>query len=206
MAVYGYARISTAKQNLERQVRNIRERYPDAVICQEQFTGTRLDRPEWKKLYRRLQRGDMIVFDSVSRMSRDSDEGFSLYRELFERDIDLVFLKEQHIDTSVFRQAAAQAIPLTGTDVDYILAGVNRYLLALAETQIRIAFEQSEKEVADLRQRTREGIETARRSGKALGRPGGRTYVTKKETCKLNNLDLTVKMSIPSQQTAFGHV
>ena len=71
-------------------------------------------------------------------------------------------------------------IKLTGTDADYILEGVNRYLLALAREQIKIAFNQAEKEVHDLRQRTREGIETARLEGKQIGRKNGTQIVTKK--------------------------
>lgn len=181
MAIYGYARISTQRQNIERQIRNILAEFPSAVIYQDQYTGTRLDRPEWKKLHRKLQHGDIVVFDSVSRMSRNAEEGFELYKELYEQGINLVFLKEPHINTDVFREAARNSVPLTGTDVDYILEGVNRYLLALAEAQIKIAFDQSQKEIDDLHQRTREGIETARRAGRQIGRPGGRTYVTKKE-------------------------
>ena len=119
-------------------------------------------------------------------MSRNAEEGFALYKELYERDISLVFMKEPHINTDVFREAAKNSVPLTGTDVDYILEGINRYLLALAEKQIVIAFEQAQKEVDDLHQRTREGIETARRAGKQIGRPGGKTYVTKKEQASLS--------------------
>ena len=186
MATYGYARISTLKQNIERQIRNITTWYPGAVIYQEKYTGTKMDRPEWRKLYRKLQSGDTIVFDSVSRMSRNAEEGFSLYKELYQRNISLVFIKEPHINTDVFQETAKKSVPLTGTDVDYILEGINRYLLALAEKQIAIAFEQAQKEVDDLHQRTREGIETARRSGKQIGRPGVKTYTTKKELSSLS--------------------
>ena len=147
MAIYGYARISTAKQNIERQIRNITAEYPGAVILQEKYTGTKMDHPEWKRLYRKLESGDTVVYDSVSRMSRNAEEGFGLYKELYERDIALVFIKEPHINT--------------------------------------IAFEQAQKEVDDLHQRTREGIETARRTGKQIGCPGGKTYVTKKEQASL---------------------
>ena len=186
MATYGYARISTAKQNIERQIRNITGAFPGATIFQEKYTGTKMDRPEWRKLYRKLQTGDTVVYDSVSRMSRNAEEGFALYKELYGRNISLVFLKEPHINTDVFRETARNSVPLTGTDVDYILEGINRYLLALAEKQISIAFEQSQKEVDDLHQRTREGIETARQAGKQIGRPGGKTYTTKKEQASLS--------------------
>lgn len=179
--IYGYCRISTQKQSIERQLRNIKAKYPNAVLHQEKFTGTTMDRPEWRRLKRKLRSGDTVVFDSVSRMSRDAQEGIALYRELYDAGVELTFLKEPHIDTNVFRDAVKKSVPLTGTDVDYILEGVNRYLLSLAERQIEIAFEQAEKEVSDLRQRTIEGLETARRNGKTLGRPGGCSYVTKKE-------------------------
>ena len=167
-------------------IRNTAESFLGAVIYQEKFTGTKMDRPEWKKLYRKLQEGDTIIFDSVSRMSRNAEEGFALYKELYGRNISLVFLKEPHINTDVFREAARNSVPLTGTDVDYILEGINRYLLALAEKQIAIAFGQAQKEVDDLHQRTREGIETARRARKQIGRPGGKTYTTKKEQASLS--------------------
>ena len=71
-------------------------------------------------------------------------------------------------------------VALTGTKTDIILNAVNCYLFELAREQIIIAFEQAEKEVADLRQRTKEGIETARLNGKQIGRIPGKTYATKK--------------------------
>lgn len=71
-------------------------------------------------------------------------------------------------------------IPTTGTDIDCILEGINKYLLLLAKEQIRLAFEQSEKEVQDLRQRTKEGMQTARLSGKQIGQASGTKFVTKK--------------------------
>lgn len=81
MSVYGYCRISTAKQSIDRQVRNIMAEYPTAHIVQEAYTGTSILRPEWSKLYRILKKGDTVVFDSVSRMSRNAEEGFSLYED-----------------------------------------------------------------------------------------------------------------------------
>ena len=180
MCVYGYCRISTKQQSIERQIRNIKACYPDAVIVTEIYTGTRQDRPEWNKLYKRVKAGDSIVFDSVSRMSRNAEEGFNLYEELYNKNIELVFLKEPHINTSTYKKALQNNISLTGTNVDYILEGVNKYLMSLAKEQIRIAFEQSEKEVQDLHQRTKEGIETARLNGKQIGQKQGVKLITKK--------------------------
>lgn len=179
--IYGYCRISTSKQSIERQHRNILGAYPTAIIVDEVFTGTKIEgRREFKKLLSKVKKGDSIVFDSVSRMSRNAEEGYKLYEELFNKGIELVFLKEQHINTETYKKALTNNIELTGTSVDYILEGVNKYLLALAKEQIRIAFNQSEKEVIDLQQRTKEGIETARLEGKQIGQIKGTKLITKK--------------------------
>ena len=79
MCMYGYCRISQKKQSIERQIRNIKATYPEAVIIQEANTGTTINRKEWNKLYSKVKAGDTIVFDSVSRMSRNADEGITAY-------------------------------------------------------------------------------------------------------------------------------
>ena len=179
--IYGYCRISTAKQNIERQVRNIKSVYPEAIIVKEVFTGTKFQgRKELDKIIKHVNSGDTIVFDSVSRMSRNAEEGFTLYEELYGRNVSLIFLKEPHINTDTYRMALGSQVNLTGDKVDLILEGINKYLMELAREQIRIAFEQAEKEVTDLQQRTKEGIQTAKLNGKQIGHPEGTHYETKK--------------------------
>lgn len=183
--IYGYCRISTSKQSIERQIRNIKAAYPNAKIIQEAFTGTTINRKEWNKLMKAVKPNDTIVFDSVSRMSRNAFEGFETYEELYNKGINLVFLKEPHINTETYKQALSNNVQLTGDKVDYILEGVNKYLMALAKEQIKLAFEQAEKEVQDLRQRTSEGIQTARLEGKQIGQVKGVKLTTKKSIeCK----------------------
>ncbi len=183
--IYGYARISRPQQSIERQIRNIKKEYPNALILQEAFTGTKMNRPEWNKLYSKVKDEDMIVFDSVSRMSRSADEGIEMYFKLYEKGIQLVFLKEPYIDTLVYAENLRDKIELQGTDEDEIFKGLNNYFRKLAEKQIRIAFEHAEKEVQDLHQRTREGIETARLNGKQVGQqPGRKLYIKKAEPAK----------------------
>ena len=194
--IYGYCRISTPRQNLERQIRNIKEVYPDAMIYQEAYTGTKMDRPKFQMLLRIVKAGDTIVFDEVSRMSRTADEGFELYKALYEKGVELVFLKEPHINTAVYKKALQSQVTLTGDKIDFILQGVNQYLMELAKDQIRIAFEQAELEVVQLRQRTREGIETARQNGKQIGRIAGKTYATRKSE--------EAKEAIRKHSKAFG--
>lgn len=179
--IYSYNRISTSKQSIDRQIRNAKALYPNAIIVEEVFTGTKIyNRPKWNDLIKKVKAGDTIVFDSVSRMSRNAEEGFATYKELFDKGIELVFIKEPHINTETYKKALTGGIELTGTMVDSILEGINKYLLALAEQQIKLAFEQSEKEVKDLQQRTKEGIETARLNGKQIGLEKGTKLTTKK--------------------------
>ena len=179
--IYGYCRISTNKQNIERQIRNILKAYPKAEIWQEIYTGTKTDgRKKFEHLLKTIQSGDVIVFDSVSRMSRNAEIGFQIYQKLFDMGVELVLLKEPHINTSTYKKALSNNIRMTGTKTDIILKAINEYLMELAKEQIILAFEQSEKEVSDLHQRTREGMETARLKGKQIGRKKGTTIATKK--------------------------
>lgn len=113
---------------------------------------------------KRVVQGDTIVFDSVPRMSRNAQEGFEVYEELYGRGVDLVFLKEPHINTETYKTVLENNIKL----------------ISLAKEQIRLAFEQAEIEVKDLQQRTREGIETARLNGKQIGMQPGTKLTTKK--------------------------
>ena len=197
--IYGYCRVSTSKQSITRQERNIIAEYPNAKIYCETYTGTKIiGRKEFKKLVGErtvvdidgeekevlkgglVKPGDKLVFDSVSRMSRDADDGFKIYEELYKKGIELIFLKEPQINTSTYKESLEVSVPLTGTDLDFLLEGLNKYLMALAKKQIKLAFEQSEKEVTDLQERTREGIKTAKNNGKQIGLVKGTKLVTKK--------------------------
>ena len=179
--IFGYCRISTSRQSIERQERNILQAYPAAHIYKEAYTGTKTQgRKELEKILKQAESGDVIVFDSVSRMSRSAAEGVELYMLLLEKGIELVFLKEPHINTATYKQALSKSVPMTGDDVDLILQGVNEYFKRLAAHQIELAFGQAQKEVDDLHQRTAEGIETARRKGKQIGQRKGASLNVKK--------------------------
>ena len=197
MTVYGYCRISTAKQSIERQERNIREYDSNAVILKEAYTGTEDDRPIFTKLMNKVRKGDTIIFDSVSRMSRTAEGGFKMYKVLFDMNVDLVFLKEPHINTCTYRTAISNSINKTGNLIaDVYIEATNKVLMMLAEEQIRLAFEQAEKEVQDLRQRTREGIVTAKLNGKIVGRKTGAKIITKKcKECKMKILEYSKKFN-----------
>ncbi len=181
MEIYGYCRISTKKQSIQRQIDNIKAYNENATILEEQFTGTKIEgRKIFNKLISKIKEGDTIIFDSVSRMSRNAEEGFKLYKDLYDKGVNLVFLKEQHINTDTYKKALETNISMTNTNIDFILEGINKFLMSLAEEQIKIAFDQSEKEVKDLQQRTKEGLRVAKANGKQIGRKEGDKLVTKK--------------------------
>lgn len=177
--IYGYARISTMKQSIQRQIDNIKSRYPDAYIISEAFTGTKIERPEFSKLLKNIHPGDTIIFDEVSRMSRNADEGFKLYRELYEKGVNLVFLKEPQINTSVFRDTAQLAT--VGNDIaDIYIDATNKVLMLLAEKQIKIAFDTAQAEVDFLHKRTSEGMTASGAGAKIRAAKLGKTVETKK--------------------------
>lgn len=114
--------------------------------------------------------------------------GCELYEDLFKRDISIEFLKEPHINTEVYKEALNNQIKIkleTGnkaTDelMNTIIEALNKYTIELAKEQIKIVFDQAQKELEDLHIRTSEGMETAKRNGKRVGTPKGAKLTTKK--------------------------
>ena len=191
--IYAYCRVSTRHQRIARQITNITELYPTATIIREFYTGTKQDRPNWNKLMGVIKKGDTIVFDSVSRMSRNATEGYKDYKSLYEAGINLIFLNEPLINTSVFDSTRNNLLSIdieTGNAaVDTFFKGnielINNFMMALAEEQIKTAFEQSEKEVTDLHSRISQGMREAKKNGTQIGLTKGATLTTKKSMdCK----------------------
>ena len=187
--VWGYCRISRRTQSIDRQIRNILAAYPDAHIIKEAFTGTKIEgRKELDKLLKLVKPNDCIVFDSASRMSRNENEAIILYEQLFNAGVELIFLKEPHINSATYRKALEKQIEVnvnTGnaaTDdfINAIVEALNKYTMDIAKEQIRLVFAQAEKEVQDLHTRTSEGLLTAKLNGKRVGQPKGSKLTTKK--------------------------
>ena len=187
--IYGICRISTNKQNIERQESNILKAFPTAEIHKEVFTGTKLQgRKELDKVLKKIKTDDTIVFDEVSRMSRNAEEGFALYKELFHKGVNLVFLKEPHINTDTYKQALNQQIKISistgkeSTDklMNKVIDALNEFLLDLVKEQIKLAFVQAQKEVDYLHTRTKEGMKSNGASEKISKARTGKKYDTKK--------------------------
>ena len=187
--IYGYCRVSTKDQKIERQESNILKKFPDAKIYKEAFTGTKLQgRKELDKILKKVKAGDTIVFDEVSRMSRNAEDGFNLYKNLFQRGIHLFFLKEPHINTDTYQQALNQQIQVninTGKEstdklMKSVIQALNVFLLDLMKEQIKLAFEQAQKEVDYLHKRTSEGMKASGAGEKISLARTGKKYETKK--------------------------
>ena len=211
MKYYGYARISTSHQRIARQIENIKKAYPDAVIIEEIFTGTKVvGRSAWNSLYKKIKAeraaGEEItlIFDEVSRLSRgDPEEGFQLYEELFLLGVHLVFLKEPHINSDTYRktmesQLKIEEIPDQDANdlIQAIAAALNKYILALAKKQIFLAFKTASDEVEYLQKRTAEGIAQAKVKGRRVGTEPGRKLITKKS--------IEAKKQIREKSKTFG--
>ena len=191
--IYAYCRVSTKHQRIARQITNITELYPKTTVIREFYTGTTQNRPHWDKLISQIKTGDTIVFDSVSRMSRNAEEGFKDYKMLYELGVNLVFLNEPLINTSVFDSTRNNLLNVnieTGNNaVDDFFKGnielINNFMMALAEEQIKAAFDQAEKEVTDLHSRISQGMREAKKNGVKIGLSKGSTLTTKKSIeCK----------------------
>ena len=161
--IFGYARVSTEQQNLDRQLDALRK-YGVDVIYNEKMTGTKRDRPELSKLLDRMTEGDMVVIESLSRLGRSTKDLIEL-TELFEqKGVHLVSLKEQ-IDTST---------------------STGKLLFTLMS-----AIAQFERDV--IVDRTREGLKSARARGRTGGRPKANPDAVRKAIKLYNTQQYTVK-------------
>lgn len=83
---YGYARVSTIAQDLTVQIEELKKEGCE-VIFEEKFTGTKTDRPQFKKLLAELQEGDTLVVTKLDRLARNTKEGIEIIESLFEKNV-----------------------------------------------------------------------------------------------------------------------
>lgn len=138
---FGYARVSTEEQNLNRQIDALREYGVDELLT-EKMTGTKKDRPELSRLLDKVRQGDTIVVESLSRLGRSTKDLLALVEQFDRQGIIFVSLKES-IDIS--------------TPTGKLLLTV---LSALCQFERDLTV-----------QRTTEGLQAARARGRKGGRP-----------------------------------
>lgn len=206
--IYGYLRVSTKHQDISRQKINILKAYPDAIIYQEIHSGgdysgcVILD-----KLLKIVKAEDTIVFDSVSRFTRDNITGLQEYKRMFKMGVNLVFLNEPYINTDNYRKALEVALPRTGTFIDPIIKGVEEALLQLAEKQVQDAFDQANKELLDIRSRTSQALQKKIAENKLLppdkqkriGTQKGDTFTTQKKVIAMERIKEGILKGYPDE-------
>ena len=189
----GYLRVSSEMQVLDRQRRNIQQACPDAILIEEKYTGTTMDRPNWSKLMTSCENGIVsdIYFDEPSRMGRTAHDCFQTYKHLYlDLGINLYFLKGAHINTDVYNESLnnkMSEVNVSSTDpaadkmLNSIFVAIQEYMLALVEKQIYLVFQEAENEAKLLGQRTKSGLAAAKRRGVRFDNNLGCHYKNKEE-------------------------
>ena len=139
--VFGYARISTQGQNLDRQLDSLNSAGVEEII-QEKITGTKADRPELNRLLDKLRKGDVILVSDLTRLSRSTKDLFRLVDQIESKGSNIKSLKESWLDTTTPQ----------GKLMFTFIAGISQF----------------ERDL--ISQRTKEGLEAARVRGRKGGR------------------------------------
>jgi DNA invertase Pin-like site-specific DNA recombinase len=93
LTLYGYARVSTTGQNLETQIKQLKNAgVKEDNIYSEKFTGTRIDRPVFDQVLNLLQAGDTLSVTKLDRFARNVSEASILIKKLFDRGIAINIL------------------------------------------------------------------------------------------------------------------
>ncbi|WP_100408449.1 recombinase family protein [Bacillus solitudinis] len=136
-----YARVSTQDQYLDRQLEAL-EKYGYDKLITEKFTGTKKDREGLNDLLTRVEEGDTVVVDSISRLGRKTLDILNIVEELDSMGVTFVSLKENMNTSTSTGKAMFQMM--------CVIAELERNMIA---------------------DRVREGLQSAKKRGKQLGRP-----------------------------------
>ena len=152
MGTYGYVRVSTKEQNEDRQLIALREMsIPEQNIFMDKQSGKDFNRPQYKKLVKKLKPDDLLYIKSIDRLGRNYEEIQNQWRILTkEKGIDIVVLDMPLLDTR-------RGKDLMGTFLSDIVLQVLSFV--------------AENERTNIRQRQAEGIAAAKAKGIRFGRP-----------------------------------
>lgn len=150
--MFGYIRVSTKEQNEDRQIETMRkEGIDERDLFIDKASGKDYDRPKYQLLKQMVREGDVVVFDSITRMGRNMNETLEEYDWFVNYGVQLRFVKEPDINT-------------TGASDDIMKKAMQKIILTLLA-----AF--AEKERDEIRVRQAEGIAIAKKNGVKFGRP-----------------------------------
>lgn len=150
--IYGYIRVSTKEQNEDRQMIALREvGVPEKNIFMDKQSGKDFNRPQYRKLLRKLKKDDLLYIKSIDRLGRNYEEILQQWRYLTkDKGIDIVVLDMPLLDTR-------RGKDLMGTFLSDIVLQVLSFV--------------AENERTNIRQRQAEGIAAAKARGVRFGRP-----------------------------------
>lgn len=149
--VYGYARVSTREQSLDRQLDALHGFGVDEVFA-DKASGKDFDRPEWLRMVAALQEGDVLVVKSIDRFGRNYEEIIEQWRAITkERRAEVVVLDMPLLDTRKGREG------VTGALISDIVLQLLSYVAQVERESIH--------------RRQAEGIAAAKARGVRFGRP-----------------------------------
>ncbi len=150
---FAYIRVSSKDQNEARQVDTMKALgVEDANVYIDKASGKDTDRAQYQRMKEKLRAGDIVVFDSITRMSRSMADTKREYEWYVSQGIALEFVNEPMLNTA-------------GKDGDDVMQR------AISDIILTLLAAFAEKERADIRTRQAEGIASARKRGQRLGRP-----------------------------------
>lgn len=154
MRIYGYARVSTKKQNLDRQMFELQKYVDDKYIFTDKLSGKDMDRPQYQLLRKVTQKGDIVYIKSLDRLGRNKQQ---TKQELEYYKIEGVRVKILDIPTTMMDIQEGQ---------EWLIDMINNLLLEVLSTM-------AEQEGLSIRSRQAEGLEVLRskNNGKGIGRP-----------------------------------
>ena len=150
--IYGYIRVSSKDQNEDRQLIALNEVGVERKnVYLDKKSGKDFDRPQYKKLLRKLKKDDLLYIKSIDRLGRNYEEILQQWRVLTkEKGIDIVVLDMPLLDTR-------RGKDLMGTFLSDIVLQVLSFV--------------AENERTNIKQRQAEGIAAAKAKGVKFGRP-----------------------------------
>lgn len=157
--VYGYVRVSTAEQNMDRQLIAMKEYgVPEENIFSDHgFSGKDFNRPAYREMMARLEHNDTLVIKSIDRLGRNYDEIIDEWRAITRKmDVDIVVLDMPILNMPFLNNKDG-------------IAGVTAKLISAIFLEVLCCFAQLEREKTH--QRQKEGIAAAKARGVKFGRP-----------------------------------
>lgn len=148
--IIGYARVSSTEQNLERQIRQLKE-FGCEKIFSDKISGKDFKRPDYQKMKSLLRFGDTLVIQSLSRLGRTKQGILDEWKGLMDKEIDIVVLDMPILDTRKYK------------DLEGIGQLITDIVLQLLSWMV-------EEERENIRENQRQGIEIAKKEGKYKGK------------------------------------